>query len=330
MSFLHPTPLKCGNGGKNFLDRLVCRAWVPSSRRILFYRVQILKETAYNFARLFTKPDRLTFLSFIREIVFKCDIVEHGWMFSVLPKIVQHLPRTVYLLSYNIRRRRGPESPLPCPPLRGITHLDISDINEPQLADVVHCIASFPALQALKLWLPVSRLALFSPDTMFANDEGEAKYMSQYIEGLGTSLTSLTLGFDETWTGDINKFLEVAFLQANTALKALSIQCTCEKTISLLKTMHVPPSLKCLTVAYIEQTRTCMPVGVDIGLVAPTARLITHLELMHVYRYNYPSEMEPPKGQMLLPRCAERGLVVVETELEDVHCDWIQEMAYWR
>jgi hypothetical protein len=261
MSFLHPTPLKCGNGGKNFLDRstavavgrcsLVCRAWVPSSRRILFYRVQILRETAYNFARLFTKPDRLTFLSFIREIVFKCDIVEHGWMFTVLPKIVQHLPRTVYLLSYNIRRRRGPESPLPCPTLRGITHLDISDINEPQLADVVHCIASFPALQALKLWvynwgemtlpecapkppetlrsldlnfghlrffldwmhasrLPISRLALFSPDTLFANDEGEAKYMSRYIEGLGTSLTSLTLGFDETWTGGACAILYIA------------------------------------------------------------------------------------------------------------------------
>lgn len=143
--------------------------------------------------------------------------------------------------------------------------------------------------------------------------------------------TSLRKCVDFRLIPDINKFLEVAFLQANTALKALSIQCTCEKTISLLKTMHVPPSLKCLTVAIYradEDLYARLASTLD-SLLTPLG-LITHLELMHVYRCNYPSEMEPPKGQMLLPRCAERGLVVMETELEDVHCDWIQEMAYWR
>lgn len=253
MSFLHPTPLICGNGEENFLDRstavtagscgLVCRAWVPSSRRILFYRVKISQDTAYRFATLLKRPNRLTFLPFIRELVFAHGIVEHRWMTTVLPKIVQHLPNAIYMLGYDIRFHRTPDNVLPCPKLLGITHLNISDMTAPNLAEVVYCIASFPALQALKLWvyewseielpedppappdtlcsmdlnfpdirpflvwthrkrIPISTLALFFPEPV--TEEGELEYAAQYIDSLGTSLTSLSIGFDDSWGAGVS------------------------------------------------------------------------------------------------------------------------------
>ncbi|KAF7342177.1 hypothetical protein MVEN_01805500 [Mycena venus] len=386
LSFVHSSPLKCGNGDENYLDKstavlmgrcgLVCRAWLPSSRRILFYRVQVLQSTAYGFAKLLKKPDRLTFLPFIRELVLARDLVEHRWMVSVFPKLVPHLPSTIHLLGYRVRRCRTPENPytLPCPKLPGITHLDISDINEPTLIDVVHCVSSFPALQALRLWvynwgemalpvsapkppdtlrsldlnfghiglfldwihssqLPITSLALFFPDTSFADAPGEIEDPSRYIEGLGASLTSLKLGFEELWIGDLSKFLEAPFLQKNTQLQALSIQSSNTKMISLLRAMHPPPTLKYLTMAMYRlddadpaDKRHALLVAALNSLLVPLAS-VKQVKLVHVYPSDE-SETENFKEQML-PMCNQWGGRVVETESRDVCSSWFKEGAYW-
>ncbi|KAJ7080453.1 hypothetical protein C8R44DRAFT_824252 [Mycena epipterygia] len=163
ISFLHPIPLKCGNGDDNYLKKpaatavancgLVCRAWVPSSRRILFYRIYIVQTTAYGIAKLFKKPERLTFIPFIRELALAAGIVEHRWMSTVFPKIVDQLPSTVHFLHLAIQNHRPPSNLLPRPKFAALTHLEILDIGSPTLAEVIDCVASFPVLEVLKLWV---------------------------------------------------------------------------------------------------------------------------------------------------------------------------------
>ncbi|KAK7042148.1 hypothetical protein R3P38DRAFT_2611211 [Favolaschia claudopus] len=160
LSFLHPTVLARSNGRQNYLDKSsaitlgrcgrVCRAWMRSSRRILFYRVHIRRSTAHGFAKLFRKPERLTFLPYMRELGFDFDIVEDRWMVSVLPKLVRHLPPTIHVLQYSCATSSRPIL-LPPFPLQSITHLVISGLGQLMFAGLVSCISSFPALSHLQL-----------------------------------------------------------------------------------------------------------------------------------------------------------------------------------
>ncbi|KAJ6580059.1 hypothetical protein DFH09DRAFT_1275777 [Mycena vulgaris] len=78
ISSLLPTTLEPRNEDVNYLDgslavvvgkcALVCMDWVPSSRRALFYRIHIRQDSVYGLAKLFNRPQRLTFLRFIREL----------------------------------------------------------------------------------------------------------------------------------------------------------------------------------------------------------------------------------------------------------------------
>ncbi|KAF8145976.1 hypothetical protein K438DRAFT_530687 [Mycena galopus ATCC 62051] len=103
-------------------------------------------------SRNYSRKLNLTFLPFICELVFAQEIVKHPWMVSIFPKLVAHLPSTIYL-GYRIRRHHGPKNHLLCPKLAGITHLDICHVGKTILTDVVRCISSFSALHAVKLWM---------------------------------------------------------------------------------------------------------------------------------------------------------------------------------
>ncbi|KAJ7131245.1 hypothetical protein C8R44DRAFT_731496 [Mycena epipterygia] len=246
ISFLHPIPLQCGNGDTNFLDKptaatvgrcaLVCRSWVPSSRRVLFYRLHIRQYVAHGFAKLFNRPQRLTFLPFIREIAFLEGLAENRWMLSVFPKIAKHLPASIRMIVLSVNYTLSPTI-LPCPPLSTITHLEILHTQPIRLAEVIRCVASFPTLEAFKFWgtdwtdivLPndtmrptatlqsldlrcndmepllawirtgssvISTLALYIQSHMNLNWKVSFRYAAQYIGALGPSLTSLSLAID--------------------------------------------------------------------------------------------------------------------------------------
>jgi hypothetical protein len=160
VSFLPPIPFICK---KNDLDKiaaahvgkcgLVCRAWVPSSRRVLFYRINVRLVTAYRFAKLFQRPQCITFLPFIRELEFRDSIAQHSWMATVLPKIVKHLPSSIRSLVFEGRWVGFAVGALVPPSLGGITHFELVGPWEVRLSDALKCIASFPMLEELKVWL---------------------------------------------------------------------------------------------------------------------------------------------------------------------------------
>jgi hypothetical protein len=61
---------------------------------------------------------------------------------------------------------------------------------------------NFPDIRPFLVWthrkrIPISTLALFFPEPV--TEEGELEYAAQYIDSLGTSLTSLSIGFDDSW-----------------------------------------------------------------------------------------------------------------------------------
>ncbi|KAJ6540006.1 hypothetical protein DFH09DRAFT_1175859 [Mycena vulgaris] len=160
ISFLHPIPLQSGNGNGNFLERLtatdvancglVCREWVPSSGRVLFYRVHVRRLNAHALAKLFRKPQHLTFLPHIRELQFNhSGIVKNRWWTTILLRIAKHLSWSIYSVLLSVRSGDYPFM-LPCPQLSGLTHLDIvADRSTP--AETMRCVASFPSLETLKV-----------------------------------------------------------------------------------------------------------------------------------------------------------------------------------
>jgi len=160
------------------------------------------------------------------------------------------------------------------------------------------------------------------------------EHPARYINGLGTTLTSLTLGFEAAWTGDLSRLLAVPFLQANTQLQALSIQCICEHMISLLRAVHPLPSLTYLTLAVDragdDQTETEMYAPLAETLIFWLVPLVSveQVDLVHLWP-ELVSDTEKSRGQILGPMRVKWGGRVVETETQDMHSNWFQEGAYW-
>ncbi|KAJ6540062.1 hypothetical protein DFH09DRAFT_1175951, partial [Mycena vulgaris] len=293
VSFLHPTPLQSGNGNGNFLDRstatnvakcgLVCREWAPSSRRVLFYRVHVWQLNAHALAELFKKPQRLTFLPYIRELQFHRPwTIKNRWWTTILLRIAKHLSWSVY--SVLLSAHSGHYSyMLPCPQLPGITHLDIV-ADRSTLAEILRCVTSFPALKTLRLWIAAwtailmpdepLRLAktLHSLDLKCSSDVEHilswiqstnvhvstlslhiSRYRvegwlcaTHYIQDCASSLTSLSLTFLRP---DGIADLADNFLRANTRLRELTIQALPATALLLFTRIHLPPFLEIMTLA---------------------------------------------------------------------------------
>ncbi|KAJ7486760.1 hypothetical protein FB451DRAFT_1227986 [Mycena latifolia] len=247
ISSLYPIPLKHGNGSRNFLNRstavivgkcaLVCRDWVPSSRRILFYRVHIKHYTAYTFAKLFYRAQRLTFLPFIRELEFRNGIAEDRWMHTIFPRIAKHLPSSIRTLALSVSRY--PVQDLPRPPLRAITRLEIVETHYSfvGLAEIVLCLASFPALEEAKIWLADNYIwgsnVVRLPPTTLGVPEGlrslDLRYRSgiepflEWIHTTGPALSTLDLSFALRQTQPSIKYATEYIKSLGPSLTSLSL-----------------------------------------------------------------------------------------------------------
>ncbi|KAJ7453349.1 hypothetical protein B0H11DRAFT_2201060 [Mycena galericulata] len=225
ISFLHPVPLKRGNSDDNYLSHdaaanvgkcaLVCRAWVPSSRRVLFYRIHVKRHTAHGFATLFRRPQRLTFLPFIRELEFRSGIPLDRWMNSVLPRITKHLPPSVNTIGLNFEfcwaPNPFPRNSFPRINLSTITNLEILAAGASSLtldlSSVVEFITSFPQLEGLRLWarrwhsteLPDTVQALRPAETLCCLDLNGPD-MGCFLGWLhGNRVAVSTLRLSDTW-----------------------------------------------------------------------------------------------------------------------------------
>ncbi|KAJ7720088.1 hypothetical protein DFH07DRAFT_309430 [Mycena maculata] len=296
-SFLHTLPLKYGSGEANFLVKsvastlgkcaLVCKAWVPSSRRILFYRVHVGQNNTDAFGELLGRPQLLTFLPFIREI----ELADGDWTNTELPKILARLPPSIHTLMLILAPRMIMQSAPCCPSLSLVTRLEIVDRWGLALSDVVQCIASFPTLVTLKLrsrgwsstalpeptldppktwrglhlrtpdpnaflsWMQrasvdISTLRIYvPPPTLYP-----ASFQSvvQYIERLGPLLKALDLILDHWNPKNEYGSLSSDFLRPNTRLQSLSIEALPAQVRSLLLSFYPIPSLESITVAVAE------------------------------------------------------------------------------
>ncbi|KAK6996000.1 hypothetical protein R3P38DRAFT_3073916 [Favolaschia claudopus] len=298
LSFLHPTVLVLGAENQNLIDRatavtlgrcgLVCRAWLPSSRRPLFFRVQIVLNNAHRFAQLLKQPHLCTFLPFIRELVFGEGIAEHQyWMSTVLPRLIPHFSDTIHVLEYRMYAIGSPKLSLPCPRLGSITHLVIYNCHETTVADTVRCISGFPALLHLKLcgsgwhgtalpatavvpprlqsldldfrrlepfltWIqseqpPISDLKLTLPGDRGIFQREPLDSLPQFIQSLGSSLTSLTLKLGKRWSSDVSKISNTSFLKSNPNLQTIIFQSTYKELITFITGIHLPGALAHLT-----------------------------------------------------------------------------------
>ncbi|KAJ7684237.1 hypothetical protein DFH06DRAFT_1312679 [Mycena polygramma] len=293
ISSLHSAALSRGQGAKNYLDKsqarqiakcaLVCRAWVPASRRILFYRVHVQTLTAHGFAKLFKKPERLTFLAYIRELEIKSSLSNHTWMRNVFPKIAKHLPFSVHTVALSGHTPYGMKPPFICAPLSGVTHFELVGTWKLKFADAVGCISGFPALEGLKIWLqedwedsapPKPRLppaetlrmlnvrvhdaeplcewmqesnAMISDLKVFfphGSKKTSSESIARYIGSLASSLLSLALTFDTRINWNANMGpFPSVFLERNTRLQTLYVQSVPAHTTSLMKTAHLSTSL---------------------------------------------------------------------------------------
>ncbi|KAJ6540010.1 hypothetical protein DFH09DRAFT_1323276 [Mycena vulgaris] len=295
ISFLHPIPLHSGNGDGNFLEKstatdvancgLVCGEWVPSSRRVLFYRVRIRRRNVHMFAKLFKKPQHLTFLPYIRELQFHyCEIVRNRWWATILLRIAKHLSWPVYSVL-------------------GITHLDIV-AERSTLAEILRCVTSFPELQTLRLWI-ADWSPMLMPDeplwpakTLHSLDlacDSTIEYILSWIQSTNVHVSTLSLYIPLYWASvagwlcaaryiqDCASSLtslcltvlhplgipELAdnFLRLNTQLRELTIQALPAVAPLLLTQIHLPPSLEIIPLA--------IP-----ALIPPSEQAISTLDLV--------------------------------------------------
>ncbi|KAJ6514600.1 hypothetical protein DFH09DRAFT_253770 [Mycena vulgaris] len=346
ISFLHPIPLQSGNGDGNFLDRstatnvakcgLVCREWVPSSRRVLFYRVHVRRRNADAFVKLFKKPQHLTFLPYIRELQFHLSgIVKNRWWTTILLRLAKHLSWSVYSGLLSARSGHYPYM-LPCRQLPGITHLDIvADRSTP--AEIMRCVASFPSLETLKvrIW-PWNQSALVVPDeplqlakTLHSLDfkcPDVGNFLS-WIQSTNVRVSTLKLyirwdsveAWAEAWVCAVSyiqdcgssltslslTFLEYPeiselandFLRWNTHLRELTIQADAADAAPLLTRIRLPPSLQIITLVIPALTPLSDQVSSDLDSAIASRDSIRQLGI--VYFGPYTSEQVELLGSNL-------------------------------
>ncbi|KAK7042155.1 hypothetical protein R3P38DRAFT_306835 [Favolaschia claudopus] len=302
LSFLLPNPFRLPDGEENSIDRatavtlgrcgLVCRAWVPHSRRLLFRHVRVILNKAHGFAKFLRKPSRLTFLPYIRALEFDGSIVEHPWMATVLPRLVPHLSATIRHLVYN-PPCQIPSTPIPCLHLLGVTHLVVSDSNQPTLADVVSCVSNFPVLSSFFLWvrggwgnnsLPAETKPPPRSLQSLSLKLSDPRHFLAWIQTERLSISTLKifinasdsdggfLDFDATFRfisnlgGSLTSLtlgfdeawnvditkLADGFLCSNPELHTLSLQANYEQAVMLLQRMHIPPTLGYLELGAYE------------------------------------------------------------------------------
>ncbi|KAJ7841666.1 hypothetical protein B0H13DRAFT_2365577 [Mycena leptocephala] len=287
------------------------KAWVPASQRVLFYHVTLMFST---------------------ELVIGDT---HPWMTAFLPTVLQ-FPTQTYLIDYHIRFIGSLAKPFP-------------------LREVLDCMASFLVLRALKLtlhsmdlhfpglkpfldWInnggvPISMLALFFPHP--AGYEDQLEHAAKYIASLGTSLTSLSVGFAQPWYPEIyppkrfmHRFLNIPFLATNTELQRLTITGACKETHRLLDRMHAPPSLRSLTMGvYPTKDNTYVQLALALDAVLLPLKAMQGLDLVHVEWKNID---DPTRSQdwsshptWALPQCQQRVIKVAEGW--DLHSHWMTE-----
>ncbi|KAJ7184686.1 hypothetical protein C8R46DRAFT_1343715 [Mycena filopes] len=352
ISFLHPHPLEHGLGSANFLDEstaktvancaLVCRAWVPSSRRVLFYRMHVKKLTAYGLAKLFKRPQRLTFLPFVRELEFTGGIAEDRWMSTVFPKIAKHLLPTIHTIVLAKQWSGGPPSPSFLPlALSGITHFELVGAWSLKLSDTIRVIAAFLTLQTLKVWLesnwvdvtlpedtppppetlraldlrgkamvplfswirlPIEMLHLHFPSSPYHDPDSPHRSGVEYIHSLGSALQSLALDFN-VWS-----WVPGGFLQPNTRLRTFSIQTPLPLMHVFLGNISFPPQLETLTIFVMKE----YPVHGERlqkfdRTFAPTA--IQRLHVVHL-----DGGINETRMLEAFPLCVARGMVVTQSK----------------
>ncbi|KAJ7237749.1 hypothetical protein B0H12DRAFT_104856 [Mycena haematopus] len=316
---------------------LVCRNWVPSSRRILFYKIHVTQDTAHGFAKLFYRHQRLTFLPFIREIEFRGSIVHHPWMKTVLPKIAKHLPTSIRSLILAGTWFYPSKPRLVSANLSGITRFELIGTWDLNLSDVLTCIASYPALEELKAWLPHRWFDTTMPDPLVRPAETlrsldfkgcgaeplwgwiqESRIVvselrvyfptlgptpefvpsiARYIESLGPSLTSLSLIFE---VSDHKPVIDGPLsLKRNTGLRGLNIEAGPAQTLALLTRASLSPPLESVRVAITSSSLTS-PIWQEIDRMVVRIPSVRRLELTHL-RELAVSE--------IFPLCKARGVI---------------------
>ncbi|KAJ7184660.1 hypothetical protein C8R46DRAFT_1186020 [Mycena filopes] len=356
ISFLHPHSLQHGLGTANFLDKstakavakcaLVCRAWVSSSRRVLFYRMHVVKLTAHGLAKLFKKPQRLTFLPFVRELEFSGDIAEDRWMSTVFPRIAKHLLPTIHTLVLAKRWSGGqpPPSFLPLA-LSGVTHFELVGAWSLKLSDTIRVIIAFSTLQTLKVWLESDWVDVTlpedthpPPETLRAldlrgNAMGALFSWIQRKPGASLPVEMLDLHFPYYTHEDsihsavhyihsLGQVLQslalnldfwtrvpanLELLPTNTRLRALSIHAPPPVTLALVKKISLPLQLETLTISVIKKYDGMHEMWKEVDrAVAPAP--IRRLRIVHHEGTN--------EAQMLkaFPLCVAQGMVVTQIE----------------
>ncbi|KAJ7625978.1 hypothetical protein FB45DRAFT_1060556 [Roridomyces roridus] len=293
LSYLCPYPLAPGLDS-NCLDKetarnlatcaLVCKAWLPGSRRILFYRLCIRKVTVHTFATFFKKrnpgpKERLTYLSHVRELEFRDASAEDPWVFTVFTKkIAQYLPAPCALvLRYNF----PPSGELmPKLDLTALTHLKVLSRDcAPDIGATIRLIAGCPKLEALALRndrdrsrdltealtalkpaatlrhldLKDQNLAPFlqwmqGPGPQSRSSGSTASSLLEYVGNLAPTLRRLELAF-----GCSNlpaPAIDAGFFTSHHRLEHLTIQTGHAQIETLLSKVELPASLLCLTLVF--------------------------------------------------------------------------------
>ncbi|KAJ7509467.1 hypothetical protein B0H11DRAFT_1959743 [Mycena galericulata] len=298
LSFLHLLPPKYGAGDANCLDdsrtvhlaatvgkcALVCRSWVPPSRRILFYRASIGQSNVDNFVELLSGPQLPSFLSSIREL----ELGNGDWMNTpALLKVLESLT-SIHTVSVVVAPRMIIKSPYRCPSLSAVTRLEIANRWGLCLADTAEWIALFPVLEELKIrlrgwfkktlpypalrpaetlhtlqirthavepflsWIQASGVVISTLQIYLDTTSTDFQSVVRYIQSLGTSLTVLDLILDH-WSRDgstdLYESLSSHFLSSNTQLRELFIEGLPDQIISILTRIRPISSLERISIA---------------------------------------------------------------------------------